>query len=237
MKKIFFKKIGTLFLVTILLLGMTACSKKEEKETDASKFAEEYNSINGTKSSSGKEYRKLNISEDNPFIYATAEEIVEKINNKETFVVYFGFNTCPWCRSMIEELIRCAEDYNYKEIYYVDVKEIRDRIELDENNEPKTTTEGSKGYMELVDALSEVLDDYTLTSSSGEEISTNEKRIFAPNVISIVDGEAKEKVDGISSKLEDPYSEITKEMKEESYNSIKCIFTCLEKNVCKKNAC
>lgn len=232
------KKIALTLMIIILLVTMTGCGKKENiEQTDGYKFAEEYKSINGTENQSGKKYRELSIDEDNPFVYATAEEIAQKVKNKETFVVYFGFNTCPWCRSMVEELIRCAKDKNQDMVYYVDVKEIRDKIELDENGAIKTTQEGSKGYMELLELLDNVLDDYTLTNENGEEIKTNEKRIFAPNVISVVNGNAKEKVEGISSKLEDPYGEITEEMKEESYNSIKCVFDCLEENVCKKNAC
>ena len=39
------------------------------------------------------------------------EEIV-KILNEGTGVIYFGFNSCPWCRSMIETLLKVIDDNN-----------------------------------------------------------------------------------------------------------------------------
>ena len=60
-----------------------------------------------------------------------------------------------------------------------------------------------------------------------------EKRIYAPNVIAVVNGEAKEKVEGVSEKLEDPYGEITEEMKKTSIEQLKCIFKCInEASIC-----
>ena len=74
MKKI----ILSLLVMGLVLLSVTGCGKEKEKQiTDALKFKEEYEAINGN--SSGKEHRTLSISEDNPFVYATGAEIVEKI--------------------------------------------------------------------------------------------------------------------------------------------------------------
>ena len=54
-----------------------------------------------------------------------------------------------------------------------------------------------------------------------------EKRIYAPNVIAVVNGEAKEMVEGISEELIDPYGEITEEMNKASFKQLKCIFKCI----------
>lgn len=232
------KKMSKIIMILILLTTMTACGQKNNVESDAAKFKKEYTEINGEKNSSGKLYRKLNIEDDNPMVYSTMEEIVEKIKNKETFVVYFGFAKCPWCRTMIEELIKSAKDNNQKTVYYVDVLETRDKYELDENNQPVKKEEGDEFYSELISLMDNVLADYTLTTDSNEEIKVGEKRIYAPNVVAVVDGKAEKVVEGVSSKVKDPYGEITDEMKEESYKSLKCIWECLnDKPVCKKNAC
>ena len=172
-------------------------------------------------------------------VYATAEEIIKKIDNKETFVVYFGFSDCPWCRSVIEELIHVAQDLKVEKVYYVDVKELRDVKELDENNNVVTSKEGDEHYMKLLEKLDSVLDDYTLTDKDGNEVSAGEKRIYAPNVVGIANGKPTELETGESEKLINPYDELTDEMRTETYNKLKCVFKCLEDNTptCKKNMC
>lgn len=232
------KKIISILLIVVLMISVTGCVISNDIK-DSEKFKEEYESQNGKKSKSGKENRKVSIPEDNPFVYATAEEISKKMDNKETFIVYFGFSTCPWCRSIIEELIKCAKDSKVDKIYYVDVLDIRDTKEIDEEGNIKTTKEGTKGYNELIDKMSNILSDYTTTNEAEEEISLEEKRIYAPNVIAVVNGKATKLEEGISEELKDPYMELTEKMKKYTYNSFKCIFKCLEEaeTVCTSKAC
>ena len=231
MKKLM--KLTTIIMVFVFGLFLTGCTK-----SDALKFKKEFESLNGKKSSSGNEIRKVTIPEDNPIVYATAEQIVNKIENGQTFVVYFGFASCPWCRSMVEELIKSAKDNNISTVYYVDVLKIRDKYEV-KDGKLVQTEEGTDAYNELINLLDDVLDDYTVTTDSGEKMDTKEKRIYAPNVVAVVNGAAIEKIDGVSEKLDDPYSELTEEMKTESYNSFKCLWDCLSKEstMCSKNAC
>lgn len=234
------KKVLSIILILTMIISITGCTISDDIK-DSDKFKEEYESQNGKKSKSGKEYRKVSIPEDNPFVYATAEEIIKKIDNKETFIVYFGFSTCPWCRSVIEELIKCANDSDVDKIYYVDIKDIRDTREINKDGEIETTKEGTKGYMELLDKLDEVLDEYTVTVTDSEEdeISLEEKRIYAPNLVAVVNGKATKLEDGISNKLTDPYMELTDEIKKDIYGKFKCVFKCLEEaeTVCTTKAC
>lgn len=234
------KKVLSIILILTMIISITGCTISDDIK-DSDKFKEEYESQNGKKSKSGKEYRKVSIPEDNPFVYATAEEISKKIDNKETFIVYFGFSTCPWCRSVIEELIKCANDSDVDKIYYVDIKDIRDTREINKDGEIETTKEGTKGYMELLDKLDEVLDEYTVTVTDSEEdeISLEEKRIYAPNLVAVVNGKATKLEDGISNKLTDPYMELTDEIKKDIYGKFKCVFKCLEEaeTVCTTKAC
>ena len=32
------------------------------------------------------------------------KEVTEKVSNKETFVLVFGFSECPWCQAIMPEL-------------------------------------------------------------------------------------------------------------------------------------
>ena len=231
------KRIIILVLVIIAGIGFGIIYQDYNRylKSDAHKFKTEYEKLNGETSKSGKEYRSVSISRKNKMKYATAEDIVKKIDNNDTFVVYFGFATCPWCRSMVTNLVDMSIDKGI-EVYYVDVLEIRDTLEL-VDGEVKRTKEGTKGYMDLLERLNLVLSDYSLKNEDGEDLQTNEKRIYAPNVVAVVNGTAQKMVEGVSSKLTDPYHELTDEMIKESKEQLKCIFKCLEENnVCKKES-
>ena len=233
------KKFFKVLLIFIFMSTLTACSTSEKEKTDAEKFKEEYESLNGTKSSSGKTIRTISISKDNPFIYATADEIVKKIDANETFIVYFGFASCPWCRSILEEMERAAKDQGINKIYYVDVLDIRDIQEINSEGNVVTKKEGTEGYKKLVEKIDNVLSEYTLTGSDGEKINLGVKRIYAPNVVVISHKKAIEMEEGISEELKDPYSTLTDNMKKYTYNKFKCLFECFndEQNTCQKNAC
>ena len=231
------KKILIISLACVLAFTTTACSLF--KKTDAVKFKEEYESLNGEKSKkTGKINRSVNISKDNVFVYKKASDIVDAINNKETFAVYFGFSECPWCRSVISTLSEVATDIGIDEIYYVDVSDIRDELEV-KNGKVVTKKQGDKSYMELLKLLDNVLDDYTLTDDSDKEISTSEKRIYAPNVVSVVAGKAIKKDTGISDKQTNPYMKLTAKIKKETYNKFKCVLDCIVEtnNTCTKEKC
>ena len=187
---------------------------------DQIKFKKEYENLNNQKLEDNNKARKVIISGNNPIIYATAEEISKKIDNKETFAVYFGFSKCPWCRSIISNLLKTAKDLKIEKIYYVDVENIRDIKEI-KNKQIKTTKKGTKGYYKLLKSLDNVLDDYKLIATNNEEISTNEKRIYAPTIVGIVDGKAQKSTTGISHLQKEPYMKLTKEMNKESKEKIK----------------
>lgn len=222
-------------IALVLLLIITGCDyEKKDKTSDALKFKNEYESLNGEKvGNTSYKVRELNIPEDNPIVYADANDIITMMDNNDTFVVYFGFNSCPWCRSVLPTLLEVCDDENIDRIYYVDVKEIRDQMDVNDDGEVVLVKEGSEGYIGLLNRLDNVLDDYTL-EYKGKEVSTGEKRIYAPNVVSIVNGEAKELETGISDELVDPFMELTDDIKNDIYNKFKCSIKCVLEN---KNSC
>ena len=227
------KKMFIFLLSLVLLVSLTGCSK----DSDALKFKKEYEDLNNTENGN-HEIRAVSIPKDNPIIYKSANDIVEMIDNDETFVVYFGFPKCPWCRSMLEVMLKVAKDNKISKIYYVNVYDIRDTKEINEDGEVETTKEGSKGYYKLLEKLDNLLDDYTLTNENEEEVSAGEKRIYAPNVVAVVNGKPTKLTEGISEKQEDPYGKLTDEMKDDMYEQLECVFKCLnEKNTCTKSGC
>lgn len=232
------KNILIIGLLIVVIVGVFIFGNKGEP-TDGEKFKKEYEALNTEKTDSGKSYRELSISKKNPIVYSTAEDIVKKIDNSDTFIIYFGFSKCPWCRSVIPTMFEVANDLDIDTIYYVDVLDIRDTKEY-KDEEIVTTREGSTGYNDLLNRLDNVLDKYKIVDSEGNQIESEYKRIYAPNIVAIVSGKAESLTTGISDKQDDAYMEITEKMKKEMYNKIKCTMECVSKKstVCeKKDAC
>ena len=230
-------KILSSLLLIVGLLSVTACNKQETKITDAEKFKNEYESFND-KQNDYFEYRNLSISEKNPFIYTSAEDVVQKIENKETFIVYFGDPECPWCRSVIEEAISSASENSIKKIYYVRIWDgfhneiLRDVYEL-KDGKPTIKSKGTDAYYKLLNYFDEVLEDYTLTDENNKTIKVNEKRIFAPSFIFIQNGKTEALVQGISKKQKSYNSELTEEIIEDEKNIFNSFYAkanlCFEK--------
>ena len=214
-----FMIIVTILAAIVLVLNIQRVISNNS-QTDGIKFKEEYEKLNGKKNDQGKKYREITIDSKNKIVYKTTEEVLDLIDKKKSFVLYFGFDTCPWCRSVVPTLASISKELN-QEVYYIDVKDIRDTFELDDDNKPKLVKKGSKDYSKLLEKLEPVLEDYTLTDSDNNEIKVGEKRIYAPSIVSVIDGKAKELTTGISDKQTDGYMKLTKEMEKETYNKIK----------------
>lgn len=214
-----FMIIVTVLAAIVLVLNIQKVISNSS-QTDGIKFKEEYEKLNGKKNDQGKKYREITIDSKNKIVYKTTEEVLNLIDKKKSFVLYFGFDTCPWCRSVVPTLASISKELN-QEVYYIDVKDIRDTFELDDDNKPKLVKKGSKDYSKLLEKLEPVLEDYTLTDSDNNEIKVGEKRIYAPSIVSVIDGKAKELTTGISDKQTDGYMKLTKEMEKDTYNKIK----------------
>ena len=210
------KKILLILFIVVGTVGVVTYNVKGKELDDAMKFKKEYESFNGKKNDYFK-YRNLSISEKNPFIYTTAEDIVKKIEKKETFIVYFGDSECPWCRSVIEQAVKSANDNNVNKIYYVKIwdgfhnEKLRDVYEL-EDDKPVLKSKGTDAYYKLLNYFGDLLDDYTLTDESGNSVNVGEKRIFAPNFILVENGETKKVIQGISEKQQSYNSELNTEI-------------------------
>lgn len=219
------KKTFTIIFTLFALIGVTGCKNK-----DALKFKEEYESFNDKKNQYF-EYRNLTIEENNPIVYSTAEEIVEKIENKDIFIVYFGDPECPWCRSVVEQMIKSANKNNVKKIYYVRFwngfhnEQIRDTYELDSDNKPVLKEKGTEAYIKLLKYLDNVLGDYTLKDKKENVINVGEKRILLPNIVAIKDGKAVELVKGLSKKQTEYNGKLTDEIIKDETNILDKFFS------------
>ncbi|MBR0384937.1 MAG: thioredoxin family protein [Erysipelotrichaceae bacterium] len=139
----------------------------------------------------------------------------------KTFIVYFGANWCPWCRSILPTFIELARKNNVRTVYYVDVRpnndherEIRNVYAVNENGEVYRSHEGTAAYNEFIARAKDVLADYTrsdVESLDGTKWE-GEKRVGAPNFVLVVKGEPVQMITGVSLLQTDPYMELTEEL-------------------------
>ena len=204
-----------ILLLLVLVLTLTACASK-----DAIKFKKEYEALNGTENSNGKEHRTVNIEKNNAIVISSAKEIIEKIENKESFYVYFGSELCPWCRSVIEKAIEVSNENGIDKIYSVDIwddegKEIlRDKYTLNDAGEAVLSEDGTEEYFKLLEYLNDVLPDYTYAANKngGDKLDVAEKRIYIPLFVYFAKGKPVRSTSGISELQIKSRDELTKEI-------------------------
>ena len=179
-------KTVTMAFLMITLLSVIFIKNLENKDneldnSDALKFKEEYENLNGTENS-GKQYKTIRISDNNPIVYATYDEI-EKILTEQTGIIYFGFPECPWCRNAVPVLIDAAKELNIDKIYYFNALEIRDVKSLDDNGNIIVEKEGTDEYKKIVQILYNYLNPY------GGLNDPTIKRLYFPTVVFVKNGE------------------------------------------------
>ena len=108
------EKNNKLILISIIILTtfvLIFCGyllfKRNVNLDDAEKFRNEYMEFNDKVTNTGEKYPLVNIPNDNTVVYAKEEDIIEILKSKSG-VIYFGFNSCPWCRTLVNPLIEVA---------------------------------------------------------------------------------------------------------------------------------
>ena len=182
------RMITSILMIIILATGIFTLyhKNKESTKSDAKRFSEEYQKV----------------TEDNPFVYRTLEEI-NKILENGTGIIYLGFPECKWCQQYVVYLNEVANDYEIEKIYYANISEDR--------------KENSKVYQKTI----ELIEEYLQYDEEGN------KRIYVPSIIAVYKGDivgfddetawdtngfndpqeywSKEKIDALKTKLEEMF--------------------------------
>lgn len=101
-----------LFLLIITLLLLTCCKKEN--------IMNDYPNIN---------------DKHHVFKEIKVDDVLEKLEKKESFLLVMGFPLCPWCQALMPVLNEVAKENNYKTIYYLYLKDIRDDENATGHNE------------------------------------------------------------------------------------------------------
>lgn len=232
-----------ILLIILILIFMCSCTNKKDESQACDLFEEcggettisvhdfkiDYESINGLKNKKDVYYRILNIPEDNPIVYTSGEEIINLINNKESFYLYVGDKLCPWCRSNIETAIKIAKENNIEKIYYIEIWDdegneiFRDKYQI-EDDKLVQVYKGEASYHQLLEYSSSFLKDYVL-NKDGENIEVGEKRIFAPSYFYFEEGVLKRFTEGTSINQKDAYETLNDQILNDQETLFKELFS------------
>jgi len=167
---------------------------------DNLRFKFDYESLNKIPYENGRKI-PVSIPFNNHIKYIKGKEIIDTLKTKSG-IVYFGYNSCPWCRNVIGLLIETAKENNIKPIYYADIHHAIDDVK---------------------EELKEYLDEYLRVDEE-----TGEKVLAVPDVYFIKNGKIighhistvksyKNPYKGMNDKqkqeLKGIYQDIIKEMK------------------------
>lgn len=166
------KKVLYTLLIVFLLIIVTGCNNKD---TDESKFKEEYESLNN-------EYLEIDIIKDNNIKYSTVNEVVDILLNG-TGIIYLGNPLDAMSRNVIPVLLESASELGVEEIYYLKLKN------EDSENQIESLTPSMEDYKTLFDVLKDSLDSYKLEDNSISPINEEDNTIVIPTVIFVHEGE------------------------------------------------
>ena len=187
-----------LVFVLFILFLVVGC-----RNVDSISFKNEYEKLN-----SNSDYVDVNIKSDNPFVYISDSDLVEKIENKEDLIVLFGYNKSNDTRFILDSMIDACNKLKIDKVYYLDILDIRNELEVNENGEVITKKEGSKAYTKLLELLEGHIEEYIV---NGRNVGT---RIYAPNILMIKNKNINDILNPKS------YLESDDEKKKDSYNKI-----------------
>lgn len=204
-----------LLIICIAVWSMLVYLKNKNTTTsDAYKFRTEYAELNNqTNESNGKTYPTVELNNNNPFVYASVDDIKNLFDNG-TGVIYFGFPTCPWCRNLVPILNEAVNNTSIEKVYYYNIKSIRSSISFDDNNK-LVNEKGDDFYYYLLDKLDSYLTEYTIKDKNNKDYDTKEKRLYAPTVVFVKEGKIIDVHEGTVDSQEDPYVVLDDKQKDE----------------------
>ena len=204
--------------LVIGLCGYAIITHKDEKISDAIKFKNEYEALNGVvNEATDNKYIEVNIDEENPMVYKTGKEILDVLKNEDA-IIYFGFVACPWCRNAVPVLLDIANEMNVEKIYYVDILDMRDTYKFSGSIEPEQTKKGTDAYYKILKFLDKKLEKFYVKDEAGNMYDTGVKRLYAPTVVGVKGGKVVGFHESTIESQTDPYELLDEKGKSELKN-------------------
>ena len=195
--------VGLILGILVIALGIVLYLViiKKDDSTDALKFKREYESLNNKTNEITKEkYLNVNINKNNVFVYKTDKDILDVMENEEA-IIYFGYKESNSSRGLVSVLNNAAKENGINKVYYVDITNIRDEYEVIDGTISKIKN-GTDCYYTLLNKMDSFLHEYYITDSNDDSYNSGEKRLFAPTVIAVKDGNVVGFYEGIISETD-----------------------------------
>ena len=181
------KKIIIIIPIIIILVSIICFVTYQD---DQLRFKLSYEYINYMEYDNGKKI-KVSIPSNNKIKYVSNTEILDILGSK-TGIIYFGYNTCPWCRNAVPILIEAAKENNIETIYYADIHKLK--------------------LSNIREELYNKLDSYLSVNEEGK------KALAVPAVYFLVDGNIVCNHTGTVDSYHNPYNKMTTEQEQELLN-------------------
>lgn len=187
------RKVALFTLCTgIMICGVVLwilINKQQETKTETPKGCEEQSACSIDETDSQK---------DDWFIALTMEDALQKLEDQEDGVYYFGYEDCPWCQDAAPVLTEVAQEHQ-KEVYYIKTRDEDHNLLYDDEQKER-----------IINYL-------------GEYMETNEDgqlTLYVPMVVEMKDGKVKNSHIGTV----DSYDPNEREMTEEETKQLKDIY-------------
>lgn len=172
------RPIASAILAATLVLG--GCTSPGGSGDAA--ITQEYADLNGHATSSGQQYREVNLMDDHVFTTLNESEAAEFLRTG-TGAIYFGFPECPWCRAAMPVMDEAAKNVDLDQIHYLNVRDIRDTRSLSDDGTVVIEEPGTDAYADILAELGEFAPEY-----EGLDDPT-QRRIYVPLVVAVKEGE------------------------------------------------
>lgn len=174
------KRLISILFAVCAVFSLTCCAKKPA-DTDSARVPADMS-----------EYATYDAEVEYVFDVSSAVNVLERMDNKESFVAYFGYAECPFCNPAMPVLNEVATDMHSR-VDYIDVRS---------NDAWKSNTD-IDGYDLLVDRIGYLF-----------EADEDGPHMYVPFVMFVKDGEVVLDHTGVTSDFE-VGNDITPEQRDE----------------------
>lgn len=203
------------------LVLLTACSSQvshPSTQADTLAFKTEYEALNAEKLAiTIPETMKIHTLD-----FSGVKSLLEEGDG----ILYFGFPSCPWCRTLLPQLFTTMEKHQLSELFVFNPKEIRDQKSLDENGNLLVTIPTSEEYQYLLDRLDSLLPAYEGLNDPAL------KRLYVPLVVVIKEGKILTHHFNTLEDQEDPNLPLTSEQESRLQELLEKMLTPLLPQTC-----
>lgn len=220
----------TIISLMLVLMSLVACTQQPVVPATDQSVKTAFEALNGQTASNGQTYLEVHIPEDSLFVPINEEDALQLLESG-TGVIIFEFPECPWCRNMMPVVNEAAKEMALSKLYTFNIRGERNQIILGDDGELVTVNEGTEFYRKVLDLLGESASVYD--GLNDESI----RRIYAPTVFVIVDGEVISSHISTVDSQTDPLTPLTDAQHQELLDIYKGMFevispVCLPDEAC-----